>query len=150
VSIAVAGTYTLKAVAGSRQATRSITVTATLTATLAASPTSGAAPLTVTFTMGADGGALPYTWSLSPGDGSAPYTGSRSAEGTWTKAHTYTQTGIFIATLTVTDASGAAAADRRTVTGPSAEAPPTGARGLAAAAAPIVAGAALLAATRRP
>jgi len=149
-SIAAAGTYTLKAVADSKQATRSITVTAALDATLVASPTSGAAPLAVTFTMGAGGGALPYTWSLDPGDGSAPYTGSRTTEGSWAKAHTYARAGTFTATLTVTDAAGAAAADRRTVAWPGAEAQPTGAGSLAAAAAPIIAGAALLATARKP
>ena len=89
-------------------------VAAQLAATLTAAPTTGNAPLTVTFTMGATDGYLPYTWSLNPGDGSAPYTGSRPAAGTWTQAHTYTKAGAFTATLTATDAMGATILTRAT------------------------------------
>ena len=120
-SISTAGTYTLKAVADSKQATRSITVTAPpppppppLAATLAASPSTGQAPLAVTFTIGISGGVSPYTWSLNPGDGSTPYTGSRSSSGSFTRTHTYTKVGTFTATLTVTDALGASAVKRAT------------------------------------
>jgi len=124
-SISTAGTYTLKAVADSKQATRSITVTAPpppppppppLEATFSASPTTGPVPLAVTFTIGISGGVSPYTWSLDPGDGSTPYTGSRSAAGSFTKAHTYTRAGTFTATLTVTDALGATARNKATAT----------------------------------
>ena len=87
-----------------------------LAATLAASPTAGQAPLAVTFTIGISGGPPPYTWSLAPGDGSAPYTGSRAASGNFTKTHTYTAAGTFTATLTVTDALGATAIGRATAT----------------------------------
>ena len=153
-SISTAGTYTLKAVADSKQATRSITVTAPppppppppeLAATLSASPASGLAPLAVTFTIGISGGVSPYTWSLDPGDGSTPYTGSRSAAGSFTKAHTYTRAGTFTATLTVTDALGATARNKATAT-PGAVSPQASAIGIAA---PLIAGAILVKAAHR-
>jgi len=115
-----------------------------LAATLAASPTAGQAPLAVTFTIGISGGTPPYTWSLAPGDGSAPYTGSRAAIGSFTRAHTYTAAGIFTATLTVTDALGATATNKATAT-PGAEPQPS-AIGIAA---PLIAGAILIKATQK-
>ena len=129
--------------AGSAYAPLLFLTEAQLTATLTAQPTSGPAPLPVDFTIGISAGAPPYAWSLDPGDGSEPYTGTRSTAGSIFLTHTYAQAGTFTATLTVTDASGAAAT-KQTVTRPGAEAQPTGARSLAAAAAPIIAGAALL------
>ena len=116
-----------------------------LAATLAASPTAGQAPLAVTFTMGISGGTPPYTWSLAPGDGSAPYTGSRAAAGSFTRAHTYTAAGTFTATLTVTDALGATATNKATAT-PGAVSPQASAIGVAA---PLLAGAILIKAAHR-
>jgi len=115
-----------------------------LAATLTASPTAGQAPLAVTFTIGISGGVSPYTWSLAPGDGSIPYTGSRAAAGSFTRAHTYTAAGTFTVTLTVTDALGATAINKATAT-PGEAAPPS-AIGIAA---PLIAGAILIKAAHR-
>ena len=93
-------------------ASASLQVAGQLAASLKVSPAYGAAPLAATFTMGVTDGFYPCTWSLSPGDGSAPYTGTRSAAGPWTQTHTYTTVGTFTATLTVTDAAGATAIRR--------------------------------------
>ena len=68
----------------------------------AATPTSGTAPLTVNFSSAGsydpDGSAISYSWNF--GDGSAVSTAANSA-------HVYAA-GNYTATLTVTDASGAA------------------------------------------
>ena len=82
-----------------------------LSATLSASPSVGPVPLAVSFTIGIAGGVTPYTWALDYGDGSTP--GSGTVAGT--KLHTYTNVGTFTATLTVTDALGAATASRSKV-----------------------------------
>lgn len=70
-------------------------------AVIAATPTSGQAPLVVTFdgltSADSDGSISSYTWSF--GDG-ATATGA-------TASHTYTTPGQFVATLTVTDNQGA-------------------------------------------
>ena len=147
-SIGTAGTYTLKAVADSKQATRSITVTTPppppppqLAATLVASPTTGNAPLAVTFTIGISGGYTPYTWTLNYGDGSTPSSGTVAG----TKAHTYVKVGTFTVTLTVTDALGASAVKRATAS-PGGAAPPTAsAIGVAA---PLAAGIVLIVASQ--
>ncbi|MDE1821099.1 MAG: PKD domain-containing protein [Euryarchaeota archaeon] len=82
---------------------QSITVNppATLSATASASPTSGTAPLSVAFTGTASGGATPYAYAWSFGDG---LTGTGA-----TVAHTYTGAGNPVATLTVTDGAGTTA-----------------------------------------
>jgi hypothetical protein len=85
---------------------QSMTITVPLVAAFSADRASGPVPLAVTFSCGASGGVLNYTWSLDPGDGSAPYGGTRTAEGTWTQTHTYNVRGVYTATLTVTDALG--------------------------------------------
>jgi PKD repeat protein len=69
-----------------------------------ATPTSGTAPLTVSFNGSSsydpDGGALTYSWNF--GDGSALSSAANPS-------HTYTAAGNYTATLTVTDTSGASA-----------------------------------------
>ncbi len=71
-------------------------------AAVAADVTSGDVPLMVNFDGGdssdTDGDALTFEWDF--GDGSAPGAGP-------TASHTYTQVGVFTATLTVRDPSGA-------------------------------------------
>jgi len=115
---AVAGTYTINVTVdellyGAKgTATAALPVADQLAATFTVNPTYGPTPLAATFTTGITGGFFPCTWSLNPGDGSAPYTGSRASAGTWTQAHTYTAVGTFTATLTVTDAMGATAIKR--------------------------------------
>jgi glucose/arabinose dehydrogenase/PKD repeat protein len=73
-----------------------------------ANPTSGAAPLTVSFngtgSSDADGDALTYAWDLD-GDGAFDDGAAASA------SFTYTQPGTYIATLRVTDPSGASGTD---------------------------------------
>lgn len=107
-----AGSYTIKVsvmdegtgASGSGSALQD--VKAPLSVDLSASPTSGVLPLEVAFTCTALGGYLDYSWTLDPGDGSAPYGGTRTAEGSWTVKHTYSRAGTFTAKLTVTDALG--------------------------------------------
>lgn len=77
-----------------------------LTATAAATPTSGAAPLAVSFTGSAANGTPPYTWSWEFGDGSLPATGQNPT-------HTYVNPGTYQATLTVRDAANATATSNR-------------------------------------
>lgn len=72
-----------------------------LAATASAQPTSGTAPLAVSFTGGASGGTSPYQFTWNFGDGSTSTAQNPS--------HTYSSSGTFTATLTVTDASGATA-----------------------------------------
>jgi PKD repeat protein len=63
-----------------------------------ASPTSGIAPLTVTFSGGASGGTSPYTYEWVFGDGATggvPFT-----------SHTYTAAGQYDAYLTAKDSAG--------------------------------------------
>ena len=105
------GTYTARLIVvdsggAADSATRTIQVTAAPTpvgahAVLAASPTSGAAPLTVQFdasgSSAGQGSIVSYTWSF--GDG---------ANGTGvTVSHTYASVGTYTARLTVTDNNGA-------------------------------------------
>jgi len=81
---------------------------AALLATASASPTSGLAPLTVTFSGSASGGASPYTWSWTFGDGATSTSQNPS--------HTYSAAGTYIATLTVADSKTATSSDSVTIT----------------------------------
>ncbi len=76
-----------------------------LDGSLSANPTSGTAPLNVTFTMNVSGGVAPYNWSLDFGDASTPLSGSRTVAGSWTTSHIYSA-GTFTAVLTITDSAG--------------------------------------------
>lgn len=105
VTVTVTSNATKISETGSGTAT--ITIAVGLSATLTADKTSGPVPLAVIFTCGASGGFLNYTWTLDPGDGLAPYSGTRTVGGSWNQAHTYMQAGAFTAKLTVTDALGA-------------------------------------------
>ena len=75
--------------------------TTPLTAAAAGTPTTGNAPLNVSFTGSAQGGTAPYTYSWNFGDGSAASTAQNPS-------HTYTAAGTYDATLTVTDRSSPA------------------------------------------
>ena len=74
---------------------------APLTAAAAANPTTGNAPLSVSFTGSATGGAAPYSYSWNFGDGSAVSTAQNPT-------HTYNAACTCTATLTVTDGSSPA------------------------------------------
>jgi len=81
--------------------TTSSTVTATtppLTATCSATPTSGLAPLPVSFTGSASGGTGAYSYDWNFGDGSAH-------AATANALHTYAAAGVYTAVLTVTSGS---------------------------------------------
>jgi PKD repeat protein len=102
-----AGTYTATVtVSDGRGGTATDTVVVTVgnrapTVQLTATPTSGKAPLTVSFTATGsdpDGDALTYTYDF--GDGSKPATGR-------TPSHKYSKAGTYTAKVTVTDTSGA-------------------------------------------
>lgn len=86
--------------------TVNLTVKAKLTADLSANPTTGPAPLAVTFTVNIQGGYVNYSYKLAFGDGTADASGTRSAAGSFTIEHSYSKTGSFTATLTVDDALG--------------------------------------------
>ncbi|MEM2946289.1 MAG: PKD domain-containing protein [Thermoproteota archaeon] len=85
---------------------KSVEIREELTIDFKVDKATGPVPLTVTFTCTASKGYLPYSWTLDPGDGSTPYSGTRTAEGSWTQSHTYNKIGTFTAKLTVTDALG--------------------------------------------
>jgi subtilase family serine protease len=82
--------------------------TTTLAASASATPTSGTAPLAVTFTGGATGGTSPYTWSWAFGDGSTSTSQSPS--------HTYSTAGTYTAKLTATDSKSSTATASVTIT----------------------------------
>ena len=83
------------------------------TAVATATPTSGAAPLTVSFNGSAssdpDGDALTYAWDL---DGDGAFDDSTAAQPTYT----YTADGRYTASLTVTDTRGASGTATVTIT----------------------------------
>jgi PKD repeat protein len=84
------------------------------TCNLGATPTSGNAPLTVTFTMTAsdsDGTVSP--WSLNYNDGTPASSGSGSPPSSLT--HTYTTAGTFYPTLGVADDDDATAFSTKTI-----------------------------------
>ncbi len=112
-----AGTYTaVLTVTDNDGATGTDNVVITVTsenlspvATASATPTSGTAPLTVSFTglgTDSDGTIASYYWKY--GDGAATTTQNPS--------HTYDAIGTYIATLTVTDNDGATGTDSVTIT----------------------------------
>ncbi len=70
---------------------------AQLYATLSALPTSGSAPLTVTFAVSQGGGTGPFSYSWSFGDSTTSTTSTGST------THKYTTTGQYLASVTVTD-----------------------------------------------
>lgn len=76
---------------------------AALAAFASASPASGGAPLAVNFTGSASGGTAPYTYAWDFGDGTS------STE--QNPPHTYSASGSYPVTLTVTDATSATASD---------------------------------------
>ena len=80
-----------------------------LSATASATPTTGNAPLGVSFTGSASGGTAPYFYSWNFGDGSAASTLQNPS-------HTYNAAGTYTATLTVTDSSAPAKTATSTVT----------------------------------
>lgn len=86
---------------GSTGAGCSFTVSGTLlSATATATPTSGAAPLSVAFTGAATGGSGTYTsWFWNFGDGTAHGT-------TQSPTHVYSSAGTYTATLVVNDSAG--------------------------------------------
>lgn len=80
------------------------------TASLLADKETGTLPLTVTFSVScSDPEGLCATYTLDPGDGSAPYTGSILSGAAVEKSHTYQTSGSYSAKLTVTDQEGASA-----------------------------------------
>jgi PKD repeat protein len=79
-----------------------------LTATASAAPTTGNAPLGVSFTGSATGGTTPYSYSWNFGDGSTSTSQNPS--------HTYSAAGTYTATLTVTDSSSPVNTATATVT----------------------------------
>jgi len=83
-----------------------IQVVGTLAITFTSDKTSGNIPLAVTFSCHAWAGFPNYSWTLDPGDGSTPYSGSNWNGATFTQAHTYNKVGSFTARLTVTDTLG--------------------------------------------
>ncbi|MCI0590883.1 MAG: PKD domain-containing protein, partial [Gammaproteobacteria bacterium] len=95
------GTYTMKLTVtgpgGSGTATKTITATAAApVANFTASPTSGTAPLDVTFTNSSTGNISSYAWNF--GDGS-----SSTAQDPF---HTYSSTGTYTVDLTATGPGG--------------------------------------------
>ena len=83
-----------------------------LEAKLSATPTSGPAPLSVTFSAAGSTGAI-VSFTLDFGDGSTPYSGT---DLTLNISHTYNNPGTYTATLTVSDAQGRTATDSKTIT----------------------------------
>ncbi len=86
------------------------------TCSLSADPTSGEAPLTVTFSMSAsDSDGTIASWELDvDNDGTAEYSGS--GEPPATQEHTYNDAGTYTAKLTVWDDDGASAYDTVDIT----------------------------------
>ncbi|MEW6051131.1 MAG: PKD domain-containing protein [Candidatus Zixiibacteriota bacterium] len=101
------GTYTVNfAALDSRQngcaktLTISVTTGAALSCTASGAPSSGQAPLTVSFTSSTSGGTAPYSYSWNFGDGS-------TVIGSQNPTHTYSTPGTFTARMDVTDAQNA-------------------------------------------
>lgn len=98
------GTYTATGTAtdahgAADSATLTIAVWPVMNITASAIPTTGAAPLSVSFSASATGGAGgPYTYAWSFGDGNSANTAAAS--------DTYATGGNYLATITVTDGQG--------------------------------------------
>jgi PKD repeat protein len=96
-----AGTYTVSLTAtgpgGSDNNTKTDYITVTHLAEFSASPTSGSAPLTVTFTDQSTGGVTSWSWDF--GDGSPASTVQNPS-------HTYTVAGTYTVSLTATGPGG--------------------------------------------
>lgn len=86
------------------------------TCTLSANPTSGEAPLTVTFSMSAsDSDGTIASWELDvDSDGTAEYSGSGAPPAT--QDHTYNDAGTYTAKLIVWDDAGASSSDTADIT----------------------------------
>jgi PKD repeat protein len=82
--------------------------TTPLSASAGASPTTGNAPLNVSFTGSATGGTAPYSYSWNFGDGATSTTQNPS--------HSYSAAGTYTATLTVTDTASPANSATSSVT----------------------------------
>jgi len=95
------------------------------TCSLSASPQSGKAPLTVTFSLGAnDPDGSISAWVLDvDGDGNADYSGTGNPPST--QEYRYTTEGGYTAALMVSDNDGATASDVETVNVGPTNAPPT-------------------------
>ncbi|MCZ7357299.1 MAG: PKD domain-containing protein [Candidatus Methanoperedens sp.] len=94
-----AGTTTVKAASGGVVGSASVTVEPIpLEATASANPTEGNVPLEVFFTGSASSGVSPYSFSWNFGDGEASTLQNPT--------HKYKSTGVYDATLTVTDSQG--------------------------------------------
>jgi glucose/arabinose dehydrogenase/PKD repeat protein len=82
-------------------------------AVISASPTNGSAPLTVNFSGAGsadpNGDPLTYSWNFGDGATAGPST-------TATTSHTYSSSGTFIATLTVSDGKGGTGTASTTIT----------------------------------
>ncbi|MEN3010200.1 MAG: PKD domain-containing protein [Candidatus Bipolaricaulaceae bacterium] len=83
-----------------------------LEAKLTAQPTSGPAPLSVTFSAAGSTGPI-VSFTLNFGDGSPAYSGT---DLTVNISHTYANPGTYTAVLTVQDAAGRTATDSKTIT----------------------------------
>jgi len=83
-----------------------------LEAKLTATPTSGPAPLSVTFSAAGSTGPI-VSFTLDFGDSSPAYSGTDLSVNI---SHTYTTAGTYTAVLTVQDAQGRTASDSKTIT----------------------------------
>ena len=82
-----------------------------LKAVLIANPTSGPAPLSVTFDPSNSVGAI-ASYTITFGDSSAPFTGTDISA---TTLHTYTEPGTYTAILTITSTQGRVDSDQVTI-----------------------------------